>query len=287
MKKNMLYALVSVLLIAALALAGCGGNKSETTTSPTTTAMTQTTKTTSTTPTTTTTTTATAPTSTTQTTTTTTPTSTTQTTATTSTTTTKTTTTPTTTTQTTTTTTGTSLNEILGHSAGIASMKYDMVITSTGSPAITSKVWIKMNSAIVSKMRTEVTSGGQTVITLLDYNARTMYMYMPALNMAYSMTFNPTTESAVGEAQSVPEHTPTIIGHETLDGKVCLVVEYTDKGTTTREWIWEQYGFPIKIVVTSAEGTVTTEFKNIDFGNIDDSVFVLPAGVQMMTMPAA
>jgi len=295
-KRAVFYLLVSALLIAALALAGCGDGEKTTssttgaggatttaTSTPTTTTQTTTTTTKTTSPTVTTETgtkpTTTTTTSTTQTTT---PTTTTQATTTQSTTKTTTSTTsttsPTTTTQTTTTATGESLGEILGRAAGINSVKYDMVATSTGNPTQTTHVWIKGN-----KMRMEMTVEGETIITLLDMDAHTMYMYYPDQNMAMKVTYEP-AESAVDEAQAITDYNPVIIGHEPLDGKMCLVVEYTIEGVTARMWIWEDYGFPIKVVSTTSEGTVTVEYKNIEFTAIDDSVFELPAGVEVMDM---
>ncbi len=207
--------------------------------------------------------------------TTTTPTTTTPTT-TTPTTTTPTTTTPTTTTPTTTTPTttpGETLEEILGRSTGFDSVKYDMLITSPGTPTMTTKVWMKNN-----KMKTETTVEGETVVMLIDIDAQTMYMYFPEQNMAMKMTFE-MPESAIDEAQSIPDYNPVIIGTETMDGKVCLVIEYTIEGSTAKMWIWKEKGFPIRVEMTTTEGTVIMEYKNIDFSDIPDSEFELPAGV--------
>jgi outer membrane lipoprotein-sorting protein len=200
-------------------------------------------------------------------------------------TTTPTTTTPTTTTPTTTTPTTTTpepsetLGEILGHAAGISSMKYDMIVTSPGGETMTTKIWVKNN-----KMRSEMTAEGQTVVTLLDMDARTMYVYYPDQNMAIEMTYEP-AESAVDEAQSIPDYNPTITGTETLDGKVCLVVVYTAEGETVKMWIWKEHGFPVRAEMTTNEGTTVIEYKNIAFTDIPDSMFELPAGVEIMEMP--
>jgi outer membrane lipoprotein-sorting protein len=202
-------------------------------------------------------------------------------------TTTPTTTTPTTTTPTTTTTTTEpveTLGEILERSAGISSVKYDKVITSPGKETQTIKVWVKGN-----KMREETTTQGQTVITLLDmdWDARTMYVYNPEQrkDLAWSVTYVP-AKSAMDEAQSIPDYAPTIIGHETLDGEVCLVVKYTvveyTVAVTSKMWIWEQYGFPLRIETTTAEGKTIIEYKNVEFGDIPDSTFELPEGVKIV-----
>ena len=154
-----------------------------------------------------------------------------------------------------------------------------MVMTSPGMPTMTTKMWIKNN-----KMRMEMTVEGQLVVTLMDMDAHTMYMYYPDQNMAIKMTYEP-TESAIDEAQAIPDYNPTIIGHETLDGKVCLVVEYTVEGSTSTVWIWEQHGFPIKIEMVTVEGTVIIEYKNIEFVDIPDSMFELPEDVEITEIP--
>jgi len=155
-----------------------------------------------------------------------------------------------------------------------------MVMTSPGQPAVTQKIEVKGN-----KMRIETTQEGQTQIILIDYDARTMYVYMPEENMAMKMTFNPPAKSAVEEVQSVADYNPTVVGTETIDGKVCLVVEYTVEGAATKMWIWEEHAFPIRVEVTTAEGKTIVEYKNIAFVDIPDSEFELPAGVQIIEMP--
>jgi outer membrane lipoprotein-sorting protein len=175
---------------------------------------------------------------------------------------------------------GETLGEILGQAQGIASVKYDMVMTAPGAPVVTQKIEVKGN-----KMRTEMTQEGQTQIILVDYDARTMYMYMPEENMAMKVAFNPPAKSAVEEAQSVTGYNPTVVGTETIDGKVCLVVEYTAEGAATKMWIWEEHAFPIRVEVTTAEGKTTVEYKNIEFVDIPDSEFELPEDVEIVEVP--
>ncbi len=135
-----------------------------------------------------------------------------------------------------------------------------------------------------TKFRMEMDIEGQKVVYLIDATAMTMYMYYPDQNMAMKVTYEE-PESAVDESEAVMDYNPVVVGHETIDGKACVIVEYNVEGTQTRMWVWEQYGFPIRVVYTDSNGTVTINYKNIDFGNIDDSVFELPAGVQIMEMP--
>ena len=133
-------------------------------------------------------------------------------------------------------------------------------------------------------MRTEATVEGEATVMLMDLDAQTMYMYMPSQGMAFKLTFEE-PESAVEEAQSILGYNPVIIGTETLDGKVCLVVEYTVEGSTAKMWIWKDQGFPIRAEITTTEGTIIMEYANIEFVDIPDSMFELPEGVQIQEIP--
>jgi hypothetical protein len=80
---------------------------------------------------------------------------------------------------------------------------------------------------------------------------------------------------------------PVKVGTETIDGKSCDVYQWTYQGTTTKEWIWKDKSLPIKIETTSSYGTTTTECKNIVFGTLSNSLFELPAGVEIVQFPGS
>ena len=92
-------------------------------------------------------------------------------------------------------------------------------------------------------------------------------------------------ESPTEQSESVMQYNPVTLGTETLDGKKCLVIEYTMETGKTKSWLWTKYGIPIKTEITTAEGTTVVETKNIEFGGISDSMFELPTGVQIMQIP--
>ncbi len=133
-------------------------------------------------------------------------------------------------------------------------------------------------------MRTETTEpvSGETVIMIADFGEQVLYMYMPSLGVAYQMAFEQPAESALEMAQSIPDYEYEIIRTEILDDKECLVVEYTTEQGTARMWIWKDYGFPIRAEMTTSEGTIIAEYTNIEFGDIDDSMFELPPGVTIV-----
>lgn len=178
------------------------------------------------------------------------------------------------------------LGSILGKASAIDSVRYEMVMTGTGVPSGTSKVWLKQQA---QKMKTEMTVQGQTSVLIVDWGTEVMYTYMPDQNLAIKMDLSTdpdatAPESPIEGSESIEGYDPTVVGTEVYDGKECLVVEYTVEDVQTKMWLWKQYGFPVKVVSTSPEGTVTIEYKNIDFSPIPDSAFELPAGVQIMEL---
>jgi len=155
-----------------------------------------------------------------------------------------------------------------------------MVVTAPGKPALTQKVWLKKN-----KMRMEMTAEGRSVANIIDMEAKTMYMYMPAQNMAMKVDFSQAPEPPTQMASTLESYKPAVIGTETLDGKVCLVVEYTAKEAKTKAWIWTKYGLPVRTEMTTPEGKTVLEYQHIEFADIPDSMFQLPAGVQILSLP--
>lgn len=178
-----------------------------------------------------------------------------------------------------------SLTDVLAKAKNITSFKYDMIVTAPGQTAVTQKMWLKEK-----KMRMEMTSQGQNLVYLVDMNELLAYLYTPAENMAMKMNFSKAQqtvgESPTEQSGSVMQYNPVTLGTEVLDGKTCLVIEYTSGTDKTKMWVWTKYGLPIKTETTTAQGKSIVELKNIEFGDISDSMFELPAGVQIMQIPS-
>ncbi len=178
-----------------------------------------------------------------------------------------------------TTTAGKPLNEILGLSSSITAIKYDMLVSGQGVAA-TTKVWAKKN-----RMRTEITQQGTNVVTFIDADAKTVYVYMAAQNLAMKMPFDPAQvpKNPAEDARSIANSNARILGTETIDSKACSVIEFTSPQGSVKAWIWQDRGIPIRMEVTSSAGKTMVEYKNIDFADIPDSMFVLPAGIQIIS----
>ncbi|MCJ7523450.1 MAG: outer membrane lipoprotein-sorting protein, partial [Dehalococcoidia bacterium] len=166
-------------------------------------------------------------------------------------------------------------------SAYLGPVTYDWVLTQAGNPSLTMKVWVEDN-----KRRYEFSQGRQEVIQLVDYDARIMYIYFPDQNMAYRTDFNQAPQRPIEESESLQQIQPTILGTETIDGKDCLVIEWANENTVSKSWVWQDRKFPIRMEQVTPQGTTLMEWRNIQFGDISDSMFQLPPGVDIITLPS-
>ena len=176
-----------------------------------------------------------------------------------------------------------SIEDLFSRAEKIDQMSYDMHVTGPDGTKIVSVLYIKG-----TKMRTETMIQDQQVIMLGDSEG-VMYTYYPDQDTAMKI------DMSSEEVEESIEQTPAqmleevmdsvkIIGEEKVDDKLCTVAEYkmADQGLTQTMWLWQKYGIPIKIVTETSQGTTTIEYRNIEFGNIPDSMFELPSGVQVM-----
>lgn len=190
-------------------------------------------------------------------------------------------------TKTSTSTSGKTLADIYGIGKSIGDVKYDQVMTVSGqAQSTTSKVYMK-NAWLENKMklRYEMTEEGTTTILLMDMATGISYMYLPAENMAYKMETSDTEQN--DPTENADQIIPVKVGTETIDGKSCDVYEWTYQSITTKEWIWKDKSLPIKMVSTSSSSTTTIEYKNIVFGTLSNSLFELPAGVEIVQFPGS
>jgi outer membrane lipoprotein-sorting protein len=170
----------------------------------------------------------------------------------------------------------TTLSEILKKADSIPSVAYESVMTSSGAPPVTQKIWAKK-----TKMRVETTVQGINSVTFIDLEKLTAYNYMPAQNMAIKMDFSQVSSSVHEDTDTVMSYNPKVVGSETINGKPCLIIEFKNDQGTSKQWLWEENGFPLRIEVTTTAGNVVIESQNIDFSDIPDNMFELPAGVQI------
>jgi hypothetical protein len=144
-----------------------------------------------------------------------------------------------------------------------------------------------------AKMRTELTSDGQSLIVLIDPSAKTQYVLMPGEKAYMQMLvgqgpgsvtitgpFDPTNPCA-GDSDNtncVKGDRGIVNGYETVRW------DYTSSaGVRTRAWVATRLRFPIK---TQDDAGSTMEFTSIAEGPQPATLFAIPAGYQKVDMGA-
>ncbi len=183
---------------------------------------------------------------------------------------------------------GLSLDEVLAKAQDLGGYKFDVrVISPEQKMDMTSKIWLEGGN-----MRWEGNVEGQQVIYLINTADQIAYVYMPSQGTAFQQDLSQAKEVMVEppdkQSSGIPEQSPTVLGTEIWDGKNCLVVEgVSDEGDESKWWIWTKYGIPVKTEITSRTGEfMVTEIHNIEMGDIANSMFELPEGVQPMQYPS-
>ena len=184
-------------------------------------------------------------------------------------------------------TSGETLGDIYGVGRSIGDVKFDMVMTSPGVPqSMIEKVWYK-DAWLTDKMKIRYempaqVAGGFSQIFILDLSANVEYLWYPDQNIACQMPTSQAGDNPVGNADQI---IPVKMGTETIDGKLCDVYQWTFENSSMKEWVWREKSFPIRAEATTSGGTMVIEYQNIVFGTLSNSLFTIPAGVQIQPYP--
>jgi outer membrane lipoprotein-sorting protein len=181
---------------------------------------------------------------------------------------------------------GTSLSDLLSKAKSMTSVKYEMVTTSPGKPPITTKVWVEGSN----RREVMVMEGNITAITIINEDKQELYSYSPEENEGMKCDINTSARESALEEYSIENRNPMVIGTEIIDGKPCTIVEYDARlgAGKMKSWIWQKHGMPVKTELTTVEGTIIrTDYKNIEFDDIPDSMFEPPAGVELQEIESA
>jgi len=164
------------------------------------------------------------------------------------------------------------LGDLLGRTSEIESVHFTMVMTAPGLPeGMTSEVWQK-----TGKTKTQTSVMEQTVITYTDYDAQKMCTCFEATG-CMGMDFSQAPPDPVEQSGMIEQYHPTILGSETVNGKDCLVFEWTVEGAHSKWWVDKDSGWPVRVETTTPQGTIVIEYTDVEFVDIPDNEFVFPA----------
>ncbi len=175
------------------------------------------------------------------------------------------------------------LDEIFSRSSAIQSLTFEWEMTGADGILSSGTQYIQGSNI---RMDTNVQGTGQA--TML-YNADTQEAWMINLNDNTAMKlggYDAETESVnpLEPMSAYEEDMYNVLGQETIDGKKCSIIEITEDEAYTKMWVWEKYGFPLKMEIVSDGNQINYEYKNVSFDKIPDSMFEVPAGIQIIEM---
>lgn len=178
------------------------------------------------------------------------------------------------------------LSSLMQKASQTKQMSFDMVMTvdAPDGKSISSNGKMYVND---KKLRMELETTGVKMVTIVNASGE-VYLYNPEGNTALKMTTpQKGAESPNAWAEKNGDTTGfTVIGEEKKDGFDCLVVTISDD-SGTKMWLRKDVGLPVRVEETTSEGSVVIEYKNYDFNNQPDSLFEIPAGAQITTMPGS
>ncbi len=163
------------------------------------------------------------------------------------------------------------------------SFEYQMKIPG-GEGDLTVKTWMKGKN-----IRTEMKnpSGEGNVISIVNAEKGVAYYYQSDQKMATKVDISQMKQDPNTPRDPMKDLDPVkmnSLGKETVDGKECIVYEVSGQdNSSSKVWIWEEYGIPIKFEMVSNGQKTVMEYKNMQVGDIPDSMFELPAGVKIMS----
>jgi hypothetical protein len=187
-------------------------------------------------------------------------------------------------------TSGETLSYIYGGGKNLGDVRLDAVSTLPQLPQTQTVTIYYKNFGVANetKYREDLNQANTTV--LMDCGTQTGYVWYRFKNLAYKINMSQGPRFLM-MANATQIH-PTYIGTDTVDGHLCDVWQYTIQVTeagqvtgadtaTEKVWIWKDKSFPVKLSETTSSGTTTAEYQNIVFGALPDSLFELPATVQV------
>lgn len=175
-----------------------------------------------------------------------------------------------------------SLEGLMKSAKNVKGMSYEMFTTITspeGTHTSSGKIWISGE-----KFRLEGETAGVKSIMITDNQGD---MYMVNMTEKTAMKF-PATDDQTEPANAWADEEldkMKVVGKEKVDGHNCTVVEVTEEDSITKMWLRQDIGMPVKTESKSDDATIVIENKNFKIGAQPDSLFELPAGVQVMEMP--
>jgi hypothetical protein len=158
------------------------------------------------------------------------------------------------------------------------------MLQKTQGMEIQGKIYVKAN-----KSRVDMDMMGQQTRTISRLDKKTVWVVHPNQGFYMEMPVNPGSPELLRDDAELQKYaSKKKVGTETVNGHKCdkyeIVYHDASLGKMTT-WISKKLNFPIKVLQKGPQGESTVEYRNIKTGNVPDSLFELPPGLQKMQMP--
>jgi hypothetical protein len=156
----------------------------------------------------------------------------------------------------------------------------DQLITTKEGSTITNKIYLDNG-----KIRSEINAHGMNMVSIVLPDQQKVYSIMPGQKMVLVLPYDPARFKKQMAASEVLATKFDLIGSDTAEGVACNKYKgVTQDGKTY--FLWADAARHVPVKMTADDGSFTVMWKNYQAGPQDPSLFEVPAGYQMMNMPA-
>lgn len=137
-------------------------------------------------------------------------------------------------------------------------------------------------------MRVEMDSPEGQMLQIIDQEVNKAWTYMPEQEMALEMDLSqvdvPSTPSDYTDNVEDMAANAEYLGKEEANGINCHKYSVEDEEETIIYWVHSELGLPVRVEITSEDEVTTIDYKNFEVGELEDSLFQLPDGVEVQNM---
>ena len=174
---------------------------------------------------------------------------------------------------------------LVNASAALAGPQYppkpfDVTYTVT---AQTGTSQMRMQNDGKGHLRSETSSSGYSVVSLLDYTTNTQTSLVEQGKMAMQSKIPP-DGGYITDDESAKKAKATAIGTKVIAGHPCHGWKYTNPGGTTEVWTADDIGCTVLSTTNGPGGKVVMEMKSVSKAAPPADAFKIPAGYKVTAM---
>lgn len=169
---------------------------------------------------------------------------------------------------------------------------YEMETQVDGEVVATSKIWVSGDN---SRFESETPGNGELAIVIMNSSEGVSYVYTPSQNMAFKMPIDPEDYSEDADSDEnvdfienfkmLSDDDSVSIEDGSFEGEPAQIITEDLGESNTIIWISKKTGFPLKTeFYVDGDLEAMTLFKDFNNDPIDQSIFTIPDGVQVMDM---